>query len=537
MLPEEIDLKNTDFLDNSQSSKKITISARHINPALWAYLNKIGKIDTLTRDEIIELIKRFKDGDVQIKQKIVEANLRLVVFLARRFPTSDTVSFLDKIQEGNIGLLKAVEKFEPERGFSFASYAIWDIRRSIDHAISDKAGDVQLPSYINAEARLIELFRRHLSQKLFYEPTDQELIDAYSAFMETEKEPVEKIIESSRIRCISMQEPLAEGATSFEDDESKYDKSQHTLEDSIPGKALTEEQIIDKIDSAKIPQALSCLKPKWRKIIEMRFGFDDGEGKTLKEVGQVFGVTRERIRQIEANALKRLNKWGRRELGEIKPVVKQPFKAKQALNKKSVIAKKTTKYIAPSQDDLNTAYSFVPDNTHAEFAHSIQPDSFFVNASLKVTKEQRRWICALFLFGFGDKSGGQELVHHLANNIFRCSESKIRQALSFTDLDSAKESRKIQKKHYASLYTDPENIKIDLKAYAGLLGPGKTPSDLKTYIVSNEVICSNGMPVKWATYLNHAGIALGLAKGSLEAQAERSAILKELLKIAGYTKS
>jgi RNA polymerase primary sigma factor len=400
------------------------------------YLGEVGKTALLTADEEKELAQYIDETDSPEKRRFIEANLRLVVSIAKRFSDRGIVSYLDRIQDGNIGLIKAVDKFDPNLGAKFSTYATWRIRQGIIKAIGDFSRTVRFPVYTQTDVNNFESFRHDLVQRLSFEPTDSQVIEAFAAFMEKSRPFVERIVEVSRMSFLGMRTPLEERRTPLEYDESdpQYAEPRPTPENSIPNpNALTEDEIVSKIDSGKVAEVLSCLTPRTRKIIEMRFGLDGGGGKTLEQLAQVFGVTGERIRQIELKALRRMRKLKQEEetkanarrIAQSNPeksnVRKKPPKAKKIVSRKTIVAsKKPSQYTSPAQDDLNTAYLFIPDNKDVAFACSLEPNSFSLGDFPFTTKE-KQWLYALRLFAVDQK----ELKRHLADNIFKCSLSKV----------------------------------------------------------------------------------------------------------------
>jgi len=259
------------------------------------YLREIGKIPLLSSDEEMELARRIIEGDKKAKDKMAEANMRLVVSIAKRY-SGRGLDFLDLIQEGNTGLLRAVEKFDPDKGFKFSTYATWWIRQAITRAIADQARTIRIPVHMIETINKLVRTQRRLTQELNREPTMEEL----SKEMDMEPEKIEYI---NKIRQ----------ATSSLDDGIGRDGDE---EDSVLGDFIEDEDTISPEESAtnqllkeKVAEVLSSLSDREQKIVRMRFGLDNGgKSHTLEEVGQQFAVTRERIRQIEAKALAKLRK-------------------------------------------------------------------------------------------------------------------------------------------------------------------------------------------------------------------------------------
>ena len=259
------------------------------NDSVRMYLSEIGRVDLLTADEEIKLAKRIAKGDPVAKQKLAEANLRLVVSIAKKY-IGRGLSFLDLIQEGNIGLFRAVEKFDPSRGFKFSTYATWWIRQAITRAIADQARTIRIPVHMVETINKLTHTQRQLLQELGREPT----IDELASEMDMDIKKVRHILKISQ-DIISLEAPV--GA---EEDSKLGDFIED--DDAISPSDATNRKIIKE----NIHGMLQYLSPREQKIIRMRFGLDDGIGHTLEEVGREFGVTRERIRQIEAKILQKL---------------------------------------------------------------------------------------------------------------------------------------------------------------------------------------------------------------------------------------
>ena len=258
------------------------------------YLREIGKIPLLTADEELEIAKRVVEGDEKAKRRMADANLRLVVSIAKRY-SGRGLDFLDLIQEGNTGLLRAVEKFDPEKGFKFSTYATWWIRQAITRAIADQARTIRIPVHMVETINKLLRTQRRMTQELNREPSIEELAKE----LEMEPEKVEYVIK------------IKQDITSLDAGVGRDGEE----EDSVLGDFIEDEDAASPEDSAanqllkeQVQSILSTLSDREQKIIRMRFGLDNGKSHTLEEVGQEFAVTRERIRQIEAKALAKLRK-------------------------------------------------------------------------------------------------------------------------------------------------------------------------------------------------------------------------------------
>ncbi len=253
------------------------------------YLREIGKIPLLTFDEELDLAQRILDGDEEAKQKLAESNLRLVVSIAKKY-VGRGMLFLDLIQEGNMGLIKAVEKFDYTKGFKFSTYATWWIRQAITRAIADQARTIRIPVHMVETINKLIRTSRNLLQQLGREPSPEEIAKEMEI-------PVEKVVEIQKIAQdpVSLETPIGEEEDSHlgdfiqdEDSPAPHDAASYTL--------LKEQ----------LEEVMNTLTPREAKVLRLRFGLDDGKSRTLEEVGKEFNVTRERIRQIEAKALRKL---------------------------------------------------------------------------------------------------------------------------------------------------------------------------------------------------------------------------------------
>ncbi len=291
LLDDEVDIDKLDDEDEVELDK-IDLSVPEgvsIEDPVRMYLKEIGKVSLLTAEEEIELAKRMESGDEDAKKRLAEANLRLVVSIAKRY-VGRGMLFLDLIQEGNLGLIKAVEKFDYRKGYKFSTYATWWIRQAITRAIADQARTIRIPVHMVETINKLIRVSRQLLQELGREPTPEEIAEE----MDMSVERVREILKISQ-EPVSLETPIGE-----EEDSHLGDFIQ---DDNVPVPAdaaaftLLKEQLIE---------VLGTLTEREQKVLRLRFGLDDGRARTLEEVGKEFNVTRERIRQIEAKALRKL---------------------------------------------------------------------------------------------------------------------------------------------------------------------------------------------------------------------------------------
>lgn len=289
--PLEDDIESDDWHDEQKSSYLEDIS----DDSVRLYLREIGKIPLLNPEEELELAKKVVAGDKRAKDKMAEANMRLVVSIAKRY-SGRGLDFLDLIQEGNTGLLRAVEKFDPDKGFKFSTYATWWIRQAITRAIADQARTIRIPVHMVETINKLLRTQRRMTQELNREPTIEELAKE----LEMEPEKVEYVIK------------IKQDITSLD---AGVGRDGDDAEDSVLGDFIEDEDAASPVDTAasqllkeQVQDILNTLTEREQKIVKMRFGLEDGKSHTLEEVGQEFSVTRERIRQIEAKALAKLRK-------------------------------------------------------------------------------------------------------------------------------------------------------------------------------------------------------------------------------------
>ena len=290
LMEEEIDIVSEDGTDDATGEEiteeipveNLTLSKDvKINDPVRMYLKEIGRINLLTSDEEFEYAKRAEEGDEEAKRMLAESNLRLVVSIAKRY-VGRGMLFLDLIQEGNIGLMKAVDKFDPTKGYKFSTYATWWIRQAITRAIADQARTIRVPVHMVETINKLARVQRQLTQDLNREPTDEEIAKKLGISIEKVRE-VYKISQDP----VSLETPIGE-----EDDSHLGDfiKDERTMG---PEEYATIEMLKEELQGV-----LGTLTDREEKVLRLRFGLDDGQCRTLEEVGQIFGVTRERIRQI-----------------------------------------------------------------------------------------------------------------------------------------------------------------------------------------------------------------------------------------------
>ena len=274
---------------NEELESVLSADGISIDDPVKVYLKEIGRVPLLSAEEEVELAIRMSEGDVAAKKRLSEANLRLVVSIAKRY-VGRGMQFLDLIQEGNLGLIKAVEKFDHTKGFKFSTYATWWIRQAITRAIADQARTIRIPVHMVETINKVKKVNSQLMHENGHEPTNEQIAEKLEM-------PVEKVREIMRVaqEPVSLETPIGEEEDSHlgdfipdEDAPAPSDVASHTM--------LKEQ----------LAEVLSTLTPREEKVLRLRFGLEDGRSRTLEEVGKEFNVTRERIRQIEAKALRKL---------------------------------------------------------------------------------------------------------------------------------------------------------------------------------------------------------------------------------------
>lgn len=276
----------------NEAEEKVDLSVPEgisVDDPVRMYLKEIGKVPLLSSEEEIELAKRIEKGDITAKKKLAEANLRLVVSIAKRY-VGRGMLFLDLIQEGNLGLIKAVEKFDYRKGYKFSTYATWWIRQAITRAIADQARTIRIPVHMVETINKLVRVSRQLLQELGREPHSEEIAKEMDM-------PVDKVREIMKVaqEPVSLETPIGEEEDSHLGDFIPDDEAPAPAE--AAAFTMLKEQLISVLDT---------LTPREEKVLRLRFGLDDGRARTLEEVGKEFNVTRERIRQIEAKALRKL---------------------------------------------------------------------------------------------------------------------------------------------------------------------------------------------------------------------------------------
>ena len=288
-LDDDLDKLDLEGEDGEDALDLSFVDGVNIDDPVKVYLKEIGRVPLLSPDEEVELAKRMAEGDAYAKKRLAEANLRLVVSIAKRY-VGRGMQFLDLIQEGNLGLIKAVEKFDHTKGFKFSTYATWWIRQAITRAIADQARTIRIPVHMVETINKVKKVSSQLLHQNGHDPTAEEIAAALDM-------PVDKVWEIMRVaqEPVSLETPIGEEEDSHlgdfipdDDAPAPADAASHTL--------LKEQ----------LGEVLKTLTPREEKVLRLRFGLEDGRSRTLEEVGKEFNVTRERIRQIEAKALRKL---------------------------------------------------------------------------------------------------------------------------------------------------------------------------------------------------------------------------------------
>ncbi len=281
--PDELSAEDEIMLEN-------LMNRANINDPIKMYFKDIGKVPLLTQQQELELGKRIMEGDEEAKKKLIESNLKLVINFAKRYLGKTSMSFSDLIQEGNLGLIRAVERFDYHRGLKFSTYGTWWIRQAISRAIADQARTIRIPVHMVETINKLARVQRQLWQKLGREPTEAEVAQVMG--MSEEK--------IGEIKRIALEPTSLETPTGEEGDSEFYD---FVVDENAKSPA---ESVVQSMLKEQLLAVIETLTPREQKVIRLRYGLDDAHPRTLEEVGKEFNVTRERIRQIEAKALKKL---------------------------------------------------------------------------------------------------------------------------------------------------------------------------------------------------------------------------------------
>ena len=288
--PENLELEEIEEVTEEElSNTDAYVDSLTIDDPVRMYLKEIGRVPLLSPDEEVDLAKRMSDGDQEAKNRMTESNLRLVVSIAKRY-VGRGMQFLDLIQEGNLGLIKAVDKFDYTKGYKFSTYATWWIRQAITRAIADQARTIRIPVHMVETINKVIRVSRQLLQELGHDPTAEEIAEEMNM-------PVDKVRDILKIA----QEPVSRETPIGEEEDSPLGDFIPDEEASEPAEAASFALLREQLD-----EVLDTLTPREKKVLELRFGMTDGRTRTLEEVGKEFNVTRERIRQIEAKALRKL---------------------------------------------------------------------------------------------------------------------------------------------------------------------------------------------------------------------------------------
>lgn len=284
----DIDISLTEDFESSDNENKAKLYTED-NDSIKLYLKQLSSIPLLSREEEITLAKKVKKGDLEAKKELVRRNLRLVVSIAKRYMNRG-LSFLDLIQEGNLGLIKGAEKFDPNRGFKFSTYATWWVRQGITRALADKSRTIRVPVHVIEYVSKLKKAVRTLSQAIGREPKEEEL----AQYLNTDVEELQNIINATKIP-LSTDSPIGIDET-FE--------LQEVIEDKITTNA--DDDVVSKDLRYKIEDSLTLLNKKEKDVIELRYGLSDGAKRTLREVGRHLGISYGKARQLQASALKKL---------------------------------------------------------------------------------------------------------------------------------------------------------------------------------------------------------------------------------------
>ena len=285
----DLDGKDFDGEHDEDDDALLSVEGISIDDPVKVYLKEIGRVPLLTPEEEIELAERMAKGDPYARKRLSEANLRLVVSIAKRY-VGRGMQFLDLIQEGNLGLIKAVEKFDHTKGFKFSTYATWWIRQAITRAIADQARTIRIPVHMVETINKVKKVSSQLLHKNGHDPTAEEIAEELDM-------PIDKVREIMRVA----QEPVSLETPIGEEEDSHLGDFIEDSDAPAPAHAASHTLLKEQLEDV-----LSTLTPREKKVLELRFGLEDGRNRTLEEVGKEFNVTRERIRQIEAKALRKL---------------------------------------------------------------------------------------------------------------------------------------------------------------------------------------------------------------------------------------
>ena len=285
----DLEGKDFDSEHDEDAESLLSVDGINIDDPVKVYLKEIGRVPLLTPEEEVELAERMAKGDPAARKRLSEANLRLVVSIAKRY-VGRGMQFLDLIQEGNLGLIKAVEKFDHTKGFKFSTYATWWIRQAITRAIADQARTIRIPVHMVETINKVKKVSSQLLHKNGHDPSAEEIAEELDM-------PIDKVREIMRVA----QEPVSLETPIGEEEDSHLGDFIEDSDAPAPADAASHTLLKEQLEDV-----LSTLTPREKKVLELRFGLEDGRNRTLEEVGKEFNVTRERIRQIEAKALRKL---------------------------------------------------------------------------------------------------------------------------------------------------------------------------------------------------------------------------------------